>query len=390
MKKILLLCSIQLTGLFLLAQENEVKLADMKVPVAPAFSILDYAPKTIENPGTIKAFSANLATLAGQSGGIPRNFAFEFSPYWFFKHPSMNMYKYYGYKTTDQGFTSKPNIFYGLRSASISFGSVFKDSSSTMPVDVNYIGYAVRANVINVRHSRVFRLFKESIENVNESLGDALAAAQLKCATLADTLRIKCIGEAIATTKDSTFRANRETFTKFLNARPLFSADLALASSTAFGNNSFSNSRRYRSGGWLTLAFYKPLVSSQKIKEDIDNFLSCKNYLNAFLLFRYLSENKTDDFKTFAKQNLVDIGGRLEFEFDRFSISLESVKRFNNDKTVKNTSRTVGIAQYKINNDLFLVGTFGKDFGEIKNVISLLGLNWGFGEKGINKPFNTP
>jgi hypothetical protein len=166
------------------------------------------------------------------------------------------------------------------------------------------------------------------------------------------------------------------------------SVDLALASSTAFGNNSFNNRKSYRSGGWLTLAYHQPLVSAAKVKDDIRNLLECKNYFGAYFLVRSLSENKTADFKSFREQNLVDFGGRAEFEFDKFSFSLESIKRINKDIKSLNTSRTVGIIQYKVNDNLFLLGTFGKDFGTINNLISVFGINWGFGENALNRPFN--
>src|SRR5687768_6758935 len=111
---LLLMLSLCLSHLY---AQKEVPLEDLKVPVSPAFSILDYSPKTIESPGSVKAFTTNLVSNAAQSGGIPRNFAFEFAPYWYFKHPKMTVYKYYG---LDTSLAFKPNIFYGIRSTSFS------------------------------------------------------------------------------------------------------------------------------------------------------------------------------------------------------------------------------------------------------------------------------
>lgn len=393
MKQKLLLSCLLLAGTMAGQAQDEVKLEDIKVPVSPAFSILDLSPKSIETPGTIKAFTANIATMAAKAAGIPRNFAFEFSPYWFFKHPKMDIYKYYGLGTNSDtsSFVLKPNIFYGLRSTSVSLGSVFKDSSKALPVDVNYIAYAIRANVINVRNRKVLNKLSESIVNVNEALGNILAQAVLspECGALDGEERRACIAKKIQNSKDSSFKANREAFNKYLTARPIFSADLAFASSTAFGDNRFSNSKTYRTGGWVTLAYNQPLVSKAKVQEDIDNLLQCKNYINAYFMFRFLEENNTKDFKAFAKQSLVDLGGRLEMEFNKFSFSVEAIKRINSDDKDQNTSRTVGIVQYKISDDLYLLGTFGKDFGEINNIVTLLGLNWGFGENALNKPFKN-
>ena len=392
-----MLIASALTAGDLLAQAGNVELKDLKVPVAPAFSLLDFSPKAIESPGTIKAFTVNLVTNAALSGGLPRNFAFEFAPYWFFRHPDMSIYRYYGLGTvkrqTDAGvesfaFAPKKNIFYGLRSTSLSFGSVFKDSSAALPVNVNYIGYALRSNVINVRSGRLDKALASGIENVNAALQNVQLAAIAKCGNLEGMERIDCIGKFIEQSKDSILQSARDRFESIANARPRFSMDVALASSTAFGNNTFSNHKTYRTGGWVTLAYYQPLVSAAEVNKDIRNLLDSKNYFNAFFLFRTLRENATADFKTFAAQTLTDYGGRAELEFARFSLSVESIKRINQRNKNLNTSRTVGIVQYRINNNLFLLGTFGKDFGTINNIVSLFGLNWGFGENALNRRFD--
>ena len=402
-KKLIILQS--LLGLLSLnaPAQKTTELSDLKVPVSPAFSLLDFAPKTIESPGTIKAFTANFFTAASEAGGIPKNFAFEFSPYWFFKHPNMDIYKYHGLmidtiamnkvltgdNTSEQKiFNLKQNIFYGLRSTSLSFGSVFKDSSKKLPVDVNYIAYAFRSNIISLRNKNVLNKLTESIISVNSALQKVQSEARIKCKDLGGLERIKCIGEEIAKSKDSVLKNSRKKFMEYLMIRPIFSADIAFASSTAFGNNSISNSKSYRTGGWVTLAYNQPLVSAKKVKENISNLIECKNYVNAYFLFRMFKENATNDFKIFTGKNMTDIGGRIEFEFDKFSFSIESIKRKDNNNKDMNTSRTVGIIQYKITKDLFLLGTFGKDFGEINNLVTLFGLNWGFGENALNTPFN--
>lgn len=396
-KLILAAAAALLTGR-LLAQDEKIELKDLKVPVAPAFSLLDFSPKTIESPGTIKAFTTNLVTNAALTAGLPKNFAFEFAPYWFFKHPKMSIYTYYGLgkvaqKTDETGtesfaFVAKKNIFYGLRSTGLSFGSVLKDSSLALPVNVNYIGYALRSNLINIRSRRLDEALASSIENVNAALQNVQAAAIAKCAALEGIERLDCIGKFVAQSKDSLLKSARTRFESIANARPRFSMDVALGSSMGFGNNNFSNGKTYRTGGWVTLAYYQPLVSAASVKEDIQNLLDCKNYFNAFFLFRGLRENATTDFKNFTGQSLADYGGRVEAEFDRFSLSVESIKRINQRDKSLNTGRTVGIIQYRINNNLFLLGTFGKDFGKINNIVSLFGLNWGFGENALNKRFD--
>ena len=78
-----------------------------------------------------------------------------------------------------------------------------------------------------------------------------------------------------------------------------------------------------------------------------------------------------------------DFGGRLEFEFGAIAVSFESVYRRVSSHPELNTSRNVGIVQYKLSGNLFLTGTFGKNFGDTDNLVSFLGLNWGFGKTAL-------
>lgn len=389
MKKILALV-VLLSALKSYSQEVELK--DLKVPTAPAFSILDFSPKVIESPGTIKAFTTSILSNTAESAGLPRNFAFEFAPYWFFRHPNMNVYKYFGLSAggsseKDLSIQYRPNIFYGLRSTSISFGSVFRDSSDQMPVDINYIGYALRSNVINIKHPRINKALFDQVGKVNEALQNSLIEAITACAGMTDQERLDCIGNFISSGKDSLLTLRREEFLQLLNVRPVFSVDIALASSTAFARNNWKDHNAYRSGGWISLGYYKPLVSGSKVDKDLNELIKCRNYLNAVLMLRYLQQNSTVDFVEFTKNNMMDIGGRIEFEFDRFALSVEAIRRFNNTNDDLDTHRAVGILQYRINDNLFLLGTFGRDFGNSNNLVSLIGLNWGLGKNSLFNRF---
>jgi hypothetical protein len=382
-----------LSSLFLLivigisAQDNkvEVELKDLVVPSTPAFSLLDFNPKTIERPGTIKALGLNLVNETGKSLGIPKNFGLEFAPYWFFKNANMDIYNYNGIKQKEDGSMAGQNIFSGLKSTSLSLGSVFKDSSKALPVDVNYFAFGVRSNIISIRHKKVLDSIYQRVININRALSTALGNIDCSNFEPGSLEYLQCLGNKLTEMikKDDVLKKFREEYVKLTEIRPLFSVDLALSSSIAFGNNSFSNSKSYRSGGWLTLAFCKPLTKNG----DIDKLLKNKNYINAYAMLRLMSENSTADFKTFNKQHFFDAGGRLEFEFNKFALSLESLHRSKRNSKLLNANRTVGIIQYRLTENFYFLGTFGKSFEKVKNLVALFGLNFGFGSNSVYQKF---
>lgn len=372
-------------------REDTVDLKDISIPSSPAFNLLDLTPKTIEKPGTVKSFTTSVVNQINKSGaGIPENFAMEFAPYWMVKHPSMTVFKYYGL-TLHNKLEYKPNIFYGLRSTSISIGSVFKDSTKDSPLNVNYVGYSIKTNIINIRKRIVTDSLKKSIEETNKEL-TAILSQPNDCDPLNpndsgyEEKKQKCIAQLLKGSLNSPLNNQRNYFSRLLTIRPVFTADIALASSTAFYNNKFDNRHSYRSGAWLTLAYSQPLLS-RKAKKSISNLIDAKNYFNIYGFLRGIQQDSTVDFKNFIKRNFLDIGGRIEFELDRFSISLETVFREVSKHKNENSYRTVAILQYKVSNDLFLLGTFGKNFDSEKNLISLFGINWGFGNNSLYKKF---
>lgn len=98
-------------------------------------------------------------------------------------------------------------------------------------------------------------------------------------------------------------------------------------------------------------------------------------YLNFYVAGRYISDGlNQDDSQTYFKENSLDVGGKLELELKAFSIGYEFIIRNNN---LNNTYWSVGNLRYKIYENLYLVGAYGKNFGEGRNLISLLGINWG-------------
>jgi hypothetical protein len=87
-----------------------------------------------------------------------------------------------------------------------------------------------------------------------------------------------------------------------------------------------------------------------------------------------------------ADESTWDVGGRILWQPTKeFALSAELVRRGALDANDgEATARSVGVLEYRLRDDLVLFGSFGKDFdGEPggRTLVSLLGLNLGFGRK---------
>lgn len=369
---------------FILGQnEPKLELKDLNLPNTPAFTLLDYSPTVIDRPGTAKTFATNIVSLLGQSQSLPKNFAMEVSPFWLFKN-KLTVYKYHG---IDENKGKQQNIFSNLRNASISIGSVFKDSSKAHKFDANYIAIGGRVNLIKVIRKPTIAATISTIKAIAARHVTLVAPVAAKCLgvhTVGTPEYNECLKKGLEdafTNDQSGIVILEKRLQKILEIKPIFQADIAFATSRVFKDNTFENDRKYRTGFWTTMEFSLPLTKTNNIEKMIEN----KNYINIYGTLRYINEDSTTDFKTFHEQKLLDFGGRFELEFDKLSVSFETIHRKNQTDKNLNTSRNVGILQYKINDQLFLSGTFGKNFGTVRNVIALFGLNWGFGKQSLTE-----
>lgn len=369
------------------SKDSTFDLKNLYIPSSPAFNLLDISPASIERPTTAKAFAVSIGNAVGQTQFIPKNYAVEIAPFWFFRHRKMSVFKNFGVEPESIHGKTKQNIFYGLRNTSISIGTVSRDSSKLNPLNVTYLAYSVKSNIINVRPKIVIETLVHANIDINEKLRDENLAAIKACLDIEDDAeRQKCKESEIQKRNDTAFKEADSLLELATNIRPVFSLDAAIASSMGFYDNTFSNNNHYRTGGWLTLSFSQALDKGSRY--DIAKLANAKNYFNAYALLRILSEDSTADMKTFKRYNYFDYGLRAEFEFNRFSVSFEHVQRKVAHDNSLNSMRNVGIVQYKIDDNLYFTGTFGKNFGEQNNLIAFFGISWGLGKTAVYDKFN--
>jgi len=338
---------------------DTISLKDLETPTSPAFMLLDQTPTTIEHPNSSKAFVASVLNTFNTTTGLPQNYAVDFTPFWFVKHPNLTSLSYMGYNADKH----KQKIFGNLKLASISFAYITSTDSITKN-QINNVAIGLRFNLITIRS-------KKDIED--------LLAANLKAVSLLKELDgglDAYVDRGLIVTDSALYHkkvqkyyadlaskpAQKNDLRDILNRKPVFTLDGAVGYNNFFLDNNYSNSHFGRFGAWTTLNYAK----------NLDSLSS--DYINFYALGRYISDGTVLVNNKYTTQNYYDFGGKLEFEFRNLSIGYEYIYR-SNDLT--GTFRSNGQIKYKVSDQVILTGAFGKNFGTNNNLISLLGINWG-------------
>jgi len=383
---------------------STIGLKNLQVPSSPAFILMDVAPTSIEKPATAKAFSASILNSVSENNGIPENYGVEFTPFWFVKHPRFTAYKYYGIDRT--GIKRMP--FAGLRMTAISLASVRNETAiDTVFRKTSNISIGVRSTLVKIISDADMRdivhyhdSLAELVVNVNLQLGmtdakidnqkDKLQKIQTalnssppdsvriileknkqECETRMKELRSEYLGLVNSSSQNPEMVAVENKLKEILARKPLFAVDGAMALNWAFENSRFDDNYFDRFGAWLSLNLSVPLHHRDASSKT--------NYFNLYAVGRYLTGRTLEEIYSADRQRVFDAGGKAEAEIGSFSLSAEYIYRANLDDPGEDTFRACGVAKYKIFESLYLTGSFGKNFGDQHNLISLFGINWGFG-----------
>lgn len=351
MKKYLMLFAWLTTAMFAAAQEpfDSVKVEDFKLPSTPGFALLDIAPTTIQRPSNPKQFAFSLLNFTGNNGTLPRDFAMEVTPYWFLKLKNETFYKY---SSVSDG--EYKNYFTGiLRKMSFSLSTHFNDSGKNFLPKTNYISFGVRTNLITVWGRNQTKEL-ETYLTAFKSIAGRVAEMELTVQQKADTL-------------DALQNEELKKIKRFAAIKPLFQVDIAFASADMFADNKYDNRKFFKNAFWINAGLNLPVSNN--------------GYLYIIGYARAGKENLLTDTakRVFVRDAHFDLGVKLEYEQNKFSVGFEHIQRIYDNRTQYNGRRTVLIVQYKIDNNLNLYGTYGKNFPEFNNLFTLFGINWAFG-----------
>lgn len=350
-------------------------LKNIAVSSSPSQMLLDNAPSIISVQPYVKAYNLNLNNIDDLS--------FDITPLLINK--KFNGWQYYGYYDNFERYNSFNNLLKATFSLSVKKEADYSNAT---------IGF--RTNVITIysvnkdEMKKNFESFKNGLKIKNQQFRVQATNEIIKkykpeldeCKETGDNCIRKLIKDKRDEIQQLTMKyidnesdISKFDFYKVLN-NPKLSLDVAAAYNHVFEDKEFSNNYQGRMGAWATLKFSQPLDP-----KTYDSFI------NAYLFSRYLKDNHyfNNDTQLFSNMNFVDYGVRLQVEFKKFSLSYEFIKREGD----LSDERSVGLVTYKINENLYLNGGFGKNFEGINgNSFTLLGIAWGINSNNQSLDWN--
>lgn len=366
----LILLFLLFSSFFLAGQEsnlNEIGLKDLEVPNSPAFILLDVSPTLIAHPTSSKAFAATVLNSVNENNGIPQNYAVEFTPFWYFRHPNLTSYNYWGIdaaRNRNRGFSQ-------VRLASVSFAYIKSNLSDSLTSDAtNNIAIGFRSTIFRIIDKKNRTDLIEANNNLVKKLSEL--NNQLSNFNPFDEDYKKKVQEFIdQMSSDKGLLEAEKAIQEILKRRPLFAIDGATAVNWSFNGNNFNTNQLSLFGAWLTMNYSKVLNP----KSD-----NVKNYASILVVTRYTYDNSIDGnpLANDSYVSLLDVGTRILFEFRQLSFSYEYIFRSVPGQSI-NTFRSTGMALYKISDKIYILASFGKNFGDKDNLIAQFGLNLGLG-----------
>lgn len=409
-----------------------VNFESFEIPNSPAFILLDEAPTSIQRPNSTRAFALDLLQDVTDDG-VLENIAVEVTPFWLIKHNSMNPKKFYGIRDANAEGTEGFNPFAKLKLASIS--AAYVNSGDSI---VNF-SVGVRTTLIEIKRKEDIQAYKDALSETQRFLsntadyneeytstckipkpenfdsvdefktsmeeflnvckkpqsGNFNSAEEFKKAN--DDYRKNCL--CMEPRRDDygtefeyksaldNFRKGRndfisakekekgfdldafdQRFQEIVNRKPILAIDLAAAYNHRFFSDTFNDNGAGRIGVWSTFTLSSYL--SQNNKTD---------YLNIYAFFRYLDETNRGMVAAGMDErfNAFDIGVKGELEFNKLAIGYEYINRTGDMEGY----RSAGTIKYKLLNDVYLTGSFGNNFSETDDLISLFGIKWGINSK---------
>jgi hypothetical protein len=382
MKNIILLCCC-CSFFFVNAQSvnSEVKLKELAVPNAPAFKLLDISPSQIENPTTPKQFALGVSQSFKDSAGLgwPQNYSMEFAPYWWIKSSNRSVYDFLGLKTEkDQANPSRKKIvgenpFSGLKFTSVSLAFVNQDLvPDNVSTSQKIFSVGLRTTLIKIHSKSYAKLLEAKLDKWHAAAQLELDDALNNAPNPQDSVAFKAHFQKFTNMKPTTTGDIFNEINDVINQKPIFSLDVAGAYSTyGIGDSTWQTGR---TGAWTTASLFLPLKFGN---EEIN-----KNYFAIYGYLRFWKDNyalgKNDLLLTSSS---TDVGARAELRFDRLAIGFETIHRTYSEDIIGTSNRNVGVVSFQLGNNIYINGSFGKDFGVTNKLISFLGINWGFGSE---------
>jgi hypothetical protein len=317
---------------------------ELRVPASPAFVLMGVSPSSVERPSTPRALALSVLSASERSDTrLVQDLAVEFAPYWWESHPNLTFDAYYD---ADKGIG--PTI---LQTLAISIGTT--DLEDQAAAEGTRAGVGIR---FMLRHG-----------DAPPGLGEAVAALREAQDALNENLpddpEIEVDQELVARFDEKISEAGRAV-AALDKQRVGWVVEFAGALVGDFPGDDAGDAEVGRVGAWLTASYH----GGERL-----TFLG---------VCRYILDDRGS-----ATVDEKDLGARLIWKGDEdagvpAALSVEYVRRFVSGDD--DTDKLVAVLEYRLPFEgISLVASYGKtfesDFTGREDLISTLGVNFGFG-----------
>jgi hypothetical protein len=350
------------------AGQPRVTPEDLRPPASPVFALLGTTPASIERPQTPRALAMNLISAVREEEGLPRNYALEVAPYWTTYHPDLSFDDYY-----NAGLLQTIAQTFAVSVATTPLSGEALVAGTRVGVGLRTLLWAGRAHPqLAAAHAELISVdtriaeATDAIPPLRQQAFDARRAGRIAEADELDRKVAAAEADAERQTADLRRQATEAAGRVGDLDRNRVGFQLALAAGHVwdFPGDRFEQRQAAQWGIWITPAYR---IST----------------IDVMAAVRYLADQRGEgDDRTW------DVGGRLLWQPSvELAVSVETLRRGGTRLSGgESSNRTVGMLEYRVNEDIVLYGSFGRDFQDLpgaRTLVSIVGLNLGFGRKPI-------
>lgn len=441
MKKLLLLTFALVSGILVHAQEED-PIQNLGAPSFPAGAILGFQTNEINSPKSYQQLRMSLQNTFLDSNNqlvIPDQYAIEFNPYMISKRRNFDLKRYVSpswgeqfiqNSTVSLAATNSFLVNDTVKTNALSIGTrlVFLNGKLTQDFEEKFEAQLEMIRDNKELKNKLYSCFetaKDSISKADFTL-DSLSAMLSKYDLPVNKAEFnEILGYMDSVTQDNLQEKFNDAWNKMVNyethaaemstmvdqaqnKRYGWRMELNGAVSLSFPTNDFEYSMVPRSGLWLNLSYTPKQLLGRK---QNTSSLQASDF-ELLGIVRYLWSN--DDFintyqpvdsTIFEMGNFFDVGVRLNYSKDKFSMGLEYIYRQQRDKemytlitgeqkefnVLKDDYKLVLNVNYQVTDAIVLNYSLGKNynsFGRSGNLISTFAINFGLGQltkEGISK-----
>jgi hypothetical protein len=330
-------------------------LGSLRTPPSPAFTVLGIEPSAVERPTTPSDAAMSFVSKFRQST-LPKDYAFEASPYWLVGQPSLS-WRSDVTRNVAQSIT---------RTLSLSVATA--DTGTTSPL--TSLGFGVRTLLSSGRMTAATEQALADLEQTLSETGDVF---------------LRLVGEAGLDELDVMLANGRITVADYERQKQQIAAlvlesdeyrnamaraeDIAAKREGFFLEVAAGFVWDFAGGTWQSRAFRKRGVWATPSYEF--------GSWNVLGVLRYVDETEIPD------RDALDLGGRAIYSGADYALSFEYVERSPLEQTpiVRRSHRLVGVAEYRVSPATWVIASFGKDrqkTGTTQTLVAQLGLAFSF------------